>query len=87
MSPAMIARYLHSPPATKTTSTGASRLRSPTLTGEFIRSVNYTDMHIGWVFARPVRNNAAMHIVTTCTAFMTVVPFVSRDRARLRRWL
>ncbi|BBX54745.1 hypothetical protein MSHO_61590 [Mycobacterium shottsii] len=30
----------------------------PTLKGEFARTVNLTDMHIGWVFTRTVRNNA-----------------------------
>ena len=28
----------------------------PTLKGEFCRTVNFTDMHTGWVFTRPTRN-------------------------------
>jgi hypothetical protein len=30
----------------------------PTLKGEFDRTVNLTDVHLGWVFTRSVRNNA-----------------------------
>ena len=30
----------------------------PTLKGEFGRALNLTDVHIGWVFTRTVRNNA-----------------------------
>ena len=35
----------------------------PTLKGEFARTVNLTDVHIGWVFTRTVRNNAHTHIL------------------------
>jgi hypothetical protein len=35
----------------------------PTLKGEFARTLNLTDMHIGWVFTRTVRNNAHTHIL------------------------
>lgn len=33
----------------------------PTLEGEFARTLNLTDMHIGWVFTRTVRNNTNTH--------------------------
>lgn len=33
----------------------------PTLKGEFARTLNLTDVHIGWVFTRTVRNNAHAH--------------------------
>jgi len=35
----------------------------PTLKGEFSRTLNLTDMRIGWVFTRTVRNNAHTHIL------------------------
>jgi hypothetical protein len=35
----------------------------PTLKGEFARKLNLTDVHIGWVFTRTVRNNAHIHIL------------------------
>jgi hypothetical protein len=35
----------------------------PTLKGEFARTLNLTDVHIGWVFTRTVRNNAHTHIL------------------------
>ena len=35
----------------------------PTLKGEFGRTLNLTDVHIGWVFTRTVRNNAHTHIL------------------------
>ncbi|WP_236054797.1 hypothetical protein [Mycobacterium sp. SM1] len=35
----------------------------PTLKGEFARTLNLTDVHIGWVFTRTVRNNANTHIL------------------------
>jgi hypothetical protein len=35
----------------------------PTLKGEFARTVNLTDVQIGWVFTRTVRNNAHTHIL------------------------
>src|SRR5271168_2976772 len=47
----------------------------PTLKGEFARTVNRTDVHVGWVFARTVRNNAHAHIVGALTAAVTEIPF------------
>lgn len=35
----------------------------PTLKGEFAHTLNLTDVHIGWVFTRTVRNNARTHIL------------------------
>lgn len=48
----------------------------PTLKGEFIRSVNYTDMHTGWVYTHAVKNNAAVHIVAACSQFVDSVPYL-----------
>ncbi|MBK8460332.1 MAG: DDE-type integrase/transposase/recombinase [Candidatus Phosphoribacter sp.] len=47
----------------------------PTLVGEFARSVNYTDMHTGWVFTRAIRNNARVHILSVFDQFIEHVPF------------
>lgn len=47
----------------------------PTLKGEFARSVNFTDVHTGWVFTRAIRNNAAVHVLGTFDAFVGQVPF------------
>jgi hypothetical protein len=48
----------------------------PTLKGEFARSVNYTDMHTGWVYTHAIRNNAAAHVVDACTQFVDTVPYL-----------
>lgn len=48
----------------------------PTLKGEFVRSVNFTDVRIGWVYTTAVRNNAAKHIVGACTDFVAAVPYL-----------
>lgn len=48
----------------------------PSLKGEFARTVNFTDMHTGWVFTRAVRNNAAVHIRSTFDALIEAVPFM-----------
>jgi hypothetical protein len=47
----------------------------PTLKGEFARTVNLTDMHIGWVFTRTVRNNAHTHILGALKAGITEIPY------------
>ena len=47
----------------------------PTLKGEFARTVNLTDVYIGWVFTRTVRNNAHTHILGALTAAVTEIPF------------
>lgn len=47
----------------------------PTLKGEFARSVNFTDMHTGWVFTHAIRNNAHLHIRAAFNLFIEAVPF------------
>jgi hypothetical protein len=47
----------------------------PTLKGEFARTVNLTDVHLGWVFTRSVRNNAQVHVLSALKAGVTVIPF------------
>jgi len=48
----------------------------PTLKGEFARTVNFTDVHTGWVFTRAIRNNAAVHVLAAFDAFVEQVPFM-----------
>ncbi len=47
----------------------------PTLKGEFARTVNLTDMRIGWVFTRSVRNNAHTHILGTLKTAVHEIPY------------
>jgi hypothetical protein len=47
----------------------------PTLKGEFARTLNLTDVHIGWVFTRTVRNNAHTHILGALKTGVDEVPF------------
>ena len=47
----------------------------PTLKGEFARTLNLTDMHIGWVFTRTVRNNAHAHILGALKAGVHKIPY------------
>jgi hypothetical protein len=47
----------------------------PTLKGEFARTVNLTDVHIGWVFTRSVRNNAHTHILGALKAGLHEIPY------------
>jgi hypothetical protein len=47
----------------------------PTLKGEFARTLNLTDMHIGWVFTRAVRNNAHAHILGALKAGIHEIPY------------
>jgi hypothetical protein len=47
----------------------------PTLKGEFARTLNLTDVHIGWVFTRSVRNNAHANILTGLKAAYTEIPY------------
>ena len=47
----------------------------PTMKGEFARTVNLTDVHIGWVFTRSVRNNAEVHVLSVLKAGVQVIPF------------
>ena len=48
----------------------------PSLAGEFARTVNFTDMHTGWVFTTAIRNNAMAHIVPAFDEFIAAVPFM-----------
>jgi len=47
----------------------------PTLKGEFARTLNLTDMRIGWVFTRTVRNNAHTHILGALKAGVHEIPY------------
>ena len=47
----------------------------PTLKGEFARTLNLTDMHVGWVFTRAVRNNAHTHILGALKAGIDEIPY------------
>ena len=47
-----------------------------TLKGEFARTVNFTDMHTGWVFTKAIRNNAHLHIRSAFDEFINQVPFM-----------
>lgn len=48
----------------------------PTLKGEFARSVNFTDVYIGWVFTRAIRNNARVHILATLQDGFDTIPYL-----------
>ena len=48
----------------------------PTLVGEFARSVNFTDVHTGWVFTRGIRNNARVHILGTLECAYLTIPYL-----------
>lgn len=47
----------------------------PTLKGEFARTLNLTDVHIGWVFTRSIRNNAHAHILAALKASVEEIPY------------
>lgn len=47
----------------------------PTLKGEFTRTLNLTDVHIGWVFTRSVRNNAHANILAGLKAAPAEIPY------------
>jgi hypothetical protein len=47
----------------------------PTLKGEFARTLNLTDVHIGWVFTRSIRNNAHTHILSALKASIEEIPY------------
>ena len=47
----------------------------PSLKGEFARTVNLTDMRLGWVFTRTVRNNAHTHILGALKAGINEIPY------------
>jgi hypothetical protein len=47
----------------------------PTLKGEFARTLNLTDVHIGWVFTRTVRNGAHAHILGAMKVGVHEIPY------------
>ena len=47
----------------------------PTLKGEFARTLNLTDVRIGWVFTRTVRNNAHTHILGALKTAVHEIPY------------
>ena len=47
----------------------------PTLKGEFARTLNLTDVRIGWVFTRTVRNNAHTHILAALRTAVHEIPY------------
>ena len=47
----------------------------PTLKGEFARTLNLTDVRIGWVFTRTVRNNAHTHILGALKTGVHEIPY------------
>jgi hypothetical protein len=47
----------------------------PTMKGEFARTVNLTDVHLGWVFTRSVRNNAHLHVLGALKTGVQTIPF------------
>lgn len=48
----------------------------PTLKGEFVRSLNLTDMRTGWVFTFSIRNNARVHMLDALGRAFTAIPFL-----------
>lgn len=46
-----------------------------TLKGEFARTLNLTDVHIGWVFTRTMRNNAHTHVLAVLRDAVTDIPY------------
>jgi len=47
----------------------------PTLKGEFARTVDFTDVHTGWVFCRSVPNGAHRHVLGVLDQLVAAVPF------------
>ena len=45
------------------------------LKGEFARTVNLTDVHIGWVFTHTIRNNARVHMLAALDAAQRAIPY------------
>lgn len=48
----------------------------PSLKGEFLRTVNFTDMHTGWVFTTAIKNNSRTFMVPAFDQFIKTVPFM-----------
>lgn len=47
----------------------------PTLNGDFVRTVNFTDVFNGWVFTRSVRNSAHVHVLSALSAAEEHIPY------------
>lgn len=47
----------------------------PTLKGEFVRSLNLTDVKTGWTFTRSIQNNAAKHMLAALREALVAIPF------------
>ena len=47
----------------------------PTRKGEFVRTVNLTDMHTGWVHTVSIRNNVHVHIRFAVDHALDAIPF------------
>lgn len=47
----------------------------PTVKGEFVRTLNLTDMHTGWVHTVSIRNNAHIHIRHAVDHALEAIPF------------
>jgi Integrase core domain len=47
----------------------------PALKGEFARTLNLTDVYIGWVFTRTVRNNAHTRVLGALKAGIREIPY------------
>jgi len=47
----------------------------PTLQGEFARTVNMTDLLVGWVFTTSIRNNARVHMIAALDAAVAAIPY------------
>ncbi len=47
----------------------------PTTRGEYVRTVDLTDMLTGWTYTRAVRNNAHVHIRDALDRFIAEVPY------------
>ncbi len=47
----------------------------PTLRGEFVRTLNLTCVHTGWVFTASMRSNAAVWVLQTMESAVETIPF------------
>lgn len=47
----------------------------PTLKGEFVRTLNLTDVFVGWTFTRSMRNNAHVHVLKSLDFGLEAIPF------------
>lgn len=47
----------------------------PTLKGEFVRTLNLTDVFLGWTFTWSMRNNAHVHVLKSLDFGLEAIPF------------